>query len=317
MADFEGIARQGAVSFVINDVAYVGAGITNTGNSTVAKRVGDFWSYDPKDNNWDAVTSLPAGAERGYGVGFSVGTKGYVGLGTSDGVTPLNDFYEYDTATKVWRKVADFPGSARWGAVAFTVNGKGYVGCGTDGSNEYNDFYQYTPDASGTGLGAWTKVSSINTKRQFPFVFVINNIAYVGGGFQNSSVDRSFYKFDATTNTWTRLISLNPDNDPEESTDIKNNDDYNYNITRKAAAAFAFNGYGYVSTGNNGAALNTTWQYDPSRDIWVQVDTFQGTSRENAIGFAIGNYGYITTGSTGASRLYDTWRYDPTTEDDD
>lgn len=320
MADFEGYARNGAACFVLGDTAYVGTGNVNTGASTKATRVGDFMKYDVKSNNWYPMASLPVGKERAFGVAFSVGGKGFVGTGTLDGVTGTRDFFEYDPAKNIWREVASLPAEAavRYGAVAFAINGKGYVGCGTDGNNDFNDLWEYTPAAN--AAGSWRKVASINTKRQFPFVFVINNKAYVGGGYANATGDRSFYAFDpsaGSAGTWTRLHSLNPDGDPEETDAIKNNDDYNYNITRQKAVAFAIGSYGYVTTGNSGAALNTTWQYNPSSDVWVQADTFEGTSRQEAVGFAIGEFGYVTTGTTGASRLYDTWRFDPNASDDD
>lgn len=318
MADYVGVARNGAVAFLINDTAFVGTGVTNTGTSTVARRVGDFMKYNPGTDDWYNIASLPEGTERTYATAFSINGKGYVGLGTSDGNTALRDFWEYNPKNNSWRQVASLPAaaSARYGAVGFSINGKGYIGCGSDGSNDLNDFWEYTP-GTGSSLGTWSQVASIKSKRQFPFVFVIGNKAYVGGGYNNSAAEKSFYSFDPSANTWTRLHSLNPDNDSEETDDIKNNDDYNYNLSRKTAVAFTINGYGYLTTGNNGSPLNTTWQYNPGKDIWEQVDTFEGTSREMAVGFAIGSCGYVTTGTTGSTRLYDTWRFDPNGSDDD
>lgn len=317
MADYVGVARNGAVGFVINDTAYVGSGVTNSGTSTTAKRVGDFRKYNADADDWYLISSLPDGAERAYGVGFSINGKGYVGTGTNDGSVALKDFYEYNPRNNSWRQVASLPAAAaaRWGAVAFTLNGKGYVGCGYDGSNDLNDFWEYTPGAGDSDPGTWTQVASIKSKRQFPFAFVINNKAYVGGGYNNSQADISFYRLDG--NTWTKLHSLNPDGDSEESDDIKNNDDYNYNISRKSAATFSLDGYGYVTTGNLSSSLSTTWQYNPDRDLWKEVDKFEGSSREAAVGFAIKNYGYVTTGISGSTRLYDTWRFDLSASDDD
>lgn len=316
VADFVGVARNGAVSFTINDTAYVGSGVTNTGSSTQSKRVGDFMKYDAGADDWYSMASLPEGAERAYAVAFSANGKGYVGLGTNDGYTGLKDFWEYNPKTNTWRKVADFPGIARYGAIAFSINGKGYVGCGYDGSNELNDFYEYTP-GTGDGAGSWKAIASIKSKRKWPFAFVMNNKGYVGGGYNNSAADPSFYVYNPEDNTWSRLHSLYPDGDNEESDDIKNNDDYNYNLNRQTGIAFVIGNYAYLTTGSNGSPLNTTWRYDAGRDLWEQVDTFEGTSREQAVGFAIGNYGYVTTGNSGSNRLYDTWKFDPSASDDD
>lgn len=56
---------------------------------------------------------------------------GYLGLGYDGGCNV--DFFAYDPNVNNWNQVADFPGSARYGAAAFTQNGLGYVGTGGDG----------------------------------------------------------------------------------------------------------------------------------------------------------------------------------------
>ena len=63
---------------------------------------------------------------------FTIADKVYVG-GGFDGVDRLNDFWEYNQATRTWLRKKDFPGVARNSAVAFSINGKGYVGTGYDG----------------------------------------------------------------------------------------------------------------------------------------------------------------------------------------
>ncbi len=46
------------------------------------------------------------GVAREYATGFSIGNKGYIGLGISPAF--LNDFYEYNPKTNVWNEKADF-----------------------------------------------------------------------------------------------------------------------------------------------------------------------------------------------------------------
>ena len=41
-----------------------------------------------------------------------------------------------------WIRQSDFDGTGRTGAVAFTIDGKAYVGTGFDGLNRLNDFWQ-------------------------------------------------------------------------------------------------------------------------------------------------------------------------------
>ena len=56
--------------------------------------------------------------------GFSIGTKVYLGLGTSDGDILLKDFWEWDQATNVWTRKADYPGNSLIGAVGFSIGDK-------------------------------------------------------------------------------------------------------------------------------------------------------------------------------------------------
>ena len=49
----------------------------------------DFWEYDPSTNVWTQKADFGGGARSGA-VGFSIGSKGYIGTGGA------NDFWEYD-----------------------------------------------------------------------------------------------------------------------------------------------------------------------------------------------------------------------------
>src|ERR1700680_533032 len=74
-SQLNGPARSEAVSFVINNFAYVG-----TGWDGLNTRYTDFWKYDPAGNVWSQVTSMP-GAGRSSAIAFSANGKGYVGTG--------------------------------------------------------------------------------------------------------------------------------------------------------------------------------------------------------------------------------------------
>src|SRR3972149_4734414 len=84
-------------------------------------------------------------AERWSAVGFSIGTKGYIGTGFYNDVTPsyYKDFWEWDQATNTWTQKTDFGGTARSGAVGFSIGTKGYIGTGVDGVVGYTkDFWE-------------------------------------------------------------------------------------------------------------------------------------------------------------------------------
>jgi N-acetylneuraminic acid mutarotase len=123
-----------------------------------------------------------------------------------------NDFYAFDTQTKTWSQIANFPYSVGE-AFAFSINGKGYVVCGQGNGNIYyrKDLYAYDP-----GVNTWTKMADFpGTMRSYPAGFVINNKAYVGGGEMGSILPPTyptyfsdFYQYDPLTNVWTRKGDL-------------------------------------------------------------------------------------------------------------
>ena len=60
----------------------------------------------------------------------------------------FKDFWEYDPATNAWTQKADFGGTARDGAVGFSIGSKGYIGTGYDGTGSTKDFWEYTPEGA-------------------------------------------------------------------------------------------------------------------------------------------------------------------------
>ena len=75
-------------------------------------------------NVWTRKADYP-GNSAGGEVGFSIGTKGYVGAGIA------NEFWEYDPATDTWTQKSSMPGTyGIAGAVGFSIGTKGYIGTG-------------------------------------------------------------------------------------------------------------------------------------------------------------------------------------------
>ncbi|GHE47824.1 hypothetical protein GCM10017764_33790 [Sphingobacterium griseoflavum] len=292
-ADFEGLPRSGAVSFSIGDYTYL-----TTGYGTNSNRFVDTWRFSPALQSWEQMSTFP-GEARNNAVSFVIDGKGYVGLGTNS-TTMFKDFYEYDPSTNVWTKVADFEGSARYAAVAFSLNGVAYVGTGRDfDGQDFNDFYTFTPDASG---GKWTKVSSTPNKRSFAFTFVLNGLAYLGGGVSNNQNVSTFYAFDGTN--W---IEKEPLSDRDD-------DDYTYNLTRLSPSAFVLDGTAFISGGlasYNGSPTSSTWRYVASGDYWEEHQSFAGSVRHQAIAFVHGSVAYVATGRSGTSPFYDMWKFMP------
>jgi len=302
-SDFEGAKRSGAVTFKIGDRVFVGTGFDGT------YRLKDLWEYDATRNTWYRKADFP-GVARNSAVAFSANGKGYVGTGF-DGTNRLNDFWEYDPSANTWRRVADFLGGYeneakyRYGAVALSLNNKGYVGTGygsgdpNSGATELKDWWEYDPASN-----AWNRKTSIGgAKRTYAFGFEINGLGYVGGGSNNGVYPTDFWRYDALNDVW---LELSPLDDADDS-------DYTYALQRDGAATFVINGYGYLCGGTFSSITGTVWESNIGTDRWTQKSTFEGTVRDAAVGFGVGSKGFITTGRNGSTlRFDDLWEFDPT-----
>jgi N-acetylneuraminic acid mutarotase len=295
--------------------------------------------------NWAHLSDFD-GLPRNDAVGFSIGSKGYLGTGY-DGNERLNDFWQYDPSKDSWTQMDSLPGVPRNGAVGFGTDTKGYIGTGYDGTNKLKDFYEYDPAAN-----KWTRKTDFGgTARYAALGMAINNKGYVGTGYDGYTL-KDFWQYDPGTDSWTQKTSLggtkrrnatcfviagkgyvvtgtdngtsptdfwqyDPDNDSwtkekaiaNLSTESYDNA-YSTYIEGAYKVGFAINGKGYVATG--GSTGKYVWEYDPTTDLWVERTSFEGSGRNYAVGFAIGNFGYVATGLYGSNTyLDDLWSFDP------
>ena len=144
-ADYPGNSTGYTVCFSIGTKGYIG-----TGNDFLTNGfTNEFWEYNPATNGWTRKASLPTAPARAFAVGFSIGTKGYIGIGDKDPFSEggpsgyYQDLWEWNQATNVWTRKADFPGNIRAGAVGFSIGNKGYVGTGSDGISYIMDFWEW------------------------------------------------------------------------------------------------------------------------------------------------------------------------------
>ena len=329
-SQFAGSDRLGAVSFVINDVAYVGLGY---GNNDAEYQ--DFWKFDYTSGSWTRINDFP-GEARHAAVAFVIGNKAYVGSGyrSNTNTTTLkyyDDFWEFDPVADggkgAWSQIDNLPVKCR-DAVAFANDKYGYVGTGRNRENNqdliYKDFYKFDPKA---GAGQQWKILDgksgfIGDKRYGASAFVVGGYAYVCLGTDGAGVLRDMSKFDFTTETWTPMGALT--NKP----DVKQDKDYD-RIPRAYAITFISDKgkdgqpYAYVATGMGGTAPRTVWRYNHNRDQWHQMEdlSYYAANVTMGVGFAVGGYGYYTTGGSGTDeygvRVYAaTWKFIPDVKED-
>ncbi len=89
------LGRNNAVSFVINNKAYVGLGEAKSGATTYYFK--EFCTYDPTSNQWSPALAFP-GADRTYSVASVVNGKAYAGAGFYHlgSEVYLKDWYEFE-----------------------------------------------------------------------------------------------------------------------------------------------------------------------------------------------------------------------------
>ena len=222
-----------------------------------------------------------------------------MGFNDSQSRIPIRDFWEWDQATNLWTRKADFPGNSGAGLVSFSIGNKGYLGTGfTFNSSRFtSEFWEYDP-----AKDTWTQKVSLpgTAARAWAVGFSIGNKGYIGTGAIDGSVNNSYYndfwEWDQATNTWTKKADFGGD-------------------PRGGAVGFSIGNKGYIGTGSDGntTLFNDFWEWDQATNIWTRKADFAGTPRSGAVGFSIGNKGYIGTGRDLSITNKDFWEWDQQT----
>ncbi|MCX6246691.1 MAG: T9SS type A sorting domain-containing protein [Bacteroidetes bacterium] len=233
------------------------------------------------------------GIARQNAVGFSIGTKGYIGTGVDVNNNYFKDFWEYDPSTNAWTQKADFGGTKRHSAVGFSIGSKGYIGTGQeDVTYEYkNDFWEYDPSSN-----SWTQKANFGGVKRWQAVgFSIGTKGYLGTGWNEIVYTLSdFWEYDPASDTWTQKA------------------DFGGGI-RSSSVGFNIGYKGYMGTGYANPTNYTKdfWEYDPSSNTWTRKADVGGANRCVAGCFSIGTKGYIGTGNIDPNLTNDFWEYDP------
>lgn len=212
-------------------------------------------SSDDTRGDWSKASEFPGRARVGA-VSFTIGDATYVGLGLNrelktDDKT-FRDFWKFKDGN--WSKVDSFPANGRYGAVAFVIGNKAYVGTGMkqrwtqdDSEVYYNDFYVFdgttdkwtgertvieTKDKNEVGMGRTDAVA---------FSFAGDTKGYVGTGKDDGRVLKDFWVYDQQTDSW-ETTSF-----PGES--------------RCGAVAFVIDDKAVVCLGSGSGSTNSTSSY--------------------------------------------------------
>lgn len=251
---------------------------------------GNFWEWDQATDTWAQRADCPWIGGVGGAIAFSVGTKGYVGLGNNGG-NYYNDMWEYDQGTNTWAAKNNFAGANRTQAVGFSIGSFGYVCLGEISLNTpyyTNDLWEYNPTGD-----TWTQRASFpGTPRNQAVAFTSGGFGFVGLGNDVSGVPQDFYKYNPSSNQWVPIQTF-----PASG--------------RINAVAFGLGNYGYVGLGSYGPPFNTLYEYNTVSDQWITAATLPDSARSRSAYFCINNRGYAAAGLTTVGFTNDLWEFIP------
>ena len=284
-ANFTGAARHFAVAFSIGTKGYLGTGLSYGPPVTLHK---DFWEYNPVTDVWTQKADF-GGNPKDLAVGFSIGTKGYIGTGyESTTVVATNDFWEYNQGNNTWTAKANFGGAPRKYATGFSVGNKGYIGLGNAATGVKKDFWEFNPVNN-----TWTqKANYAGNIRTYAVGFGIGTKGYIGTGVDSAYVESNqFWQYNPANDTWTQKANFG-------------------GVPRYNAVGFSTSNSGFIGTGQyNFGTTQDFWEYNPTTDVWTQRTNFGGGLIWAATGFSISNKGYIGTGLVSALDYQGFWEY--------
>jgi N-acetylneuraminic acid mutarotase len=225
-APFPGAARYKPVFFTIGDKAYVGLGSVMQGDSLEAI---EMYAYDAQTDTWTKKANFPGG-QSGWGLGFSIGGKGYAGKGSY--LETESDFYQYDPETDTWTKLNFAPEFNASASLGFVANGFYYGGCGLASPEQW---WKYNPETD-----QWTRLNDVPfIPKTWETAFSIDDKGYVSSGTTD------IWEYDAANDSWTQKTS-----DPAAQ------------ITR-GATSFSIGGKAYVGGGVDDFFTTKFFEFDP------------------------------------------------------
>jgi hypothetical protein len=241
---------------------------------------------------------------------FAIGGKGYMGSGVeiSNTITGGRDVWQYDTTTRAWTQVANWPGTALSKMASFAIGSNGYVCTGSIfpelvGNPNVKEVWQYDQNTN-----TWSRKSNFTGgARSGAVAAAIDGKGYLGTGTTAANgANQDWWQYDPATDGWAQKSSL-----PGPA--------------RTDAVAFAppnANGKVYVSTGydspepsyyNPSSYYNDLWAYNPATDNWARKADLPAAGRGQAVGISLPTAGVVSTGLMACEdcALNDCWEFIP------
>lgn len=162
-----------------------------------------------------------------------------------------------------WHYVTDIPGLPRTQAVSFAIGSKAYIGTGVYQNDMYlEDMWEYD-----TETGTWTqKANYPEGKVRGLTAFSVNGKGYAGMGYRRNGTTEgepinTFYEYDPTSNTWTRIQDYPGPLNSNEHHD-----------------AFSLNNKGYIASAKEDESGVYLYEYDLNANRWNKKSTYNFAS---------------------------------------
>ena len=339
-ADFPDNEFRGGTAFTYDGYMFVTQGHDEgpMGTSIVIDR------YDPVSNTWDEpYSSQPINQNENFtnAVSFLIEDVDignniyhdcvYIGLGITNNQDEANtEFYRLDLEKNTDKPIGEwgewlnitssfdaeaYPGVGVEDAIAFSINGIGYIGLGTTGyANDVTPWmFKFDPSDRGQGhaYGKWTQLADFpGGPRTKAVCFTIGENVYVSCGMDDAGVYKNDLWMCSQTSgdnlIWRQRAAFG-------------------GTARVDAVGFALGENGYIGTGLDAdSARSDFWRYNPFINKWDPRATYGreagsgdvAKARYEAVGVGIkindNDYrGYIGTGWDGANYFNDFWHYRP------
>ena len=222
LSDFPSTGLDMAISFVIDDVAYVSLGRyfdqSINGYNTAT------YAYEVANDEWKKLAAFP-GIGRTGSVSFVANGKGYVVGGYKEKDAYTNEVWCFDPQNNSWSQKNNFP-LALTGCFTFTLNEVVYVGGGYNLNDNIRNTTLYKYDmASDSWSSAYTDCEVLI----YSTGFSSGDKCYVAGGEGELGKESLFMSFDGKE--WSTMGS--------------------FGEIRKKSSSFVLNGSFYLVCGEN------------------------------------------------------------------
>jgi len=284
----------------------------------INQQTNEVYEYNAATNEVSKKSNFPGLRRLSGATAFSIGNKGYYGLGlgqrslkegtqTEWRYVYIVDFWEYDPSNDSWVRKADLPIPANpgqypplqasfFGAYGIGIGGKGYVGSGRDINFSIRKYlYEFDPQTN-----TWAAKATPNDTRYAPeysdivVAFTIGNKGYIGDSTR-------LWEFTPSAGSW-KLLNATPSalKVPVIS------------IASKTKGYI----YGSINSLNNlhPELKNDFWEFTPDagKGTWKKLADFGGKPRAASPAFILNDKLYMGFGSDlSISVLTDLWEYTP------